>query len=185
MFNVSFFSAISYEIFKMPLGHSALTLSCRKSLSYKNQSIDLRSKSIDWFLYDNGLRHERVKKAEVYFDWLKQCNCHFLGIYLQDDNQDLLYSKNIVERETWKRILYVNPSIRLETDVAFPLCSLSAFCKYMFGLVFGLCFLKFVFSLSNRQWKCQEFLVQNAGIMWGMSGICDLRLDWQPWTLWF
>ena len=25
-------------------------------LSYRNQSIDL-----DWFLYDNGLRHERVK----------------------------------------------------------------------------------------------------------------------------
>ena len=31
------------------------------TLSYKNQSIDLQSKSIDWFLYDNGLRHERVK----------------------------------------------------------------------------------------------------------------------------
>ena len=29
-------------------------------LSYRNQSIDLRSKSMDWFLYDNGLRHERV-----------------------------------------------------------------------------------------------------------------------------
>ena len=33
------------------------------TLSYKNQSIDLQSKSIDWFLYDNGLRHERVKEA--------------------------------------------------------------------------------------------------------------------------
>ena len=30
-------------------------------LSYRNQSIDLQSKSVDWFLYDNGLRHERVK----------------------------------------------------------------------------------------------------------------------------
>ena len=39
----------------------ALTLSRRKPLSYRNQSIDLRSKSMDWFLYDNGLRHERVK----------------------------------------------------------------------------------------------------------------------------
>ena len=28
---------------------------------YRNQSIDLQSKSMDWFLYDNGLRHERVK----------------------------------------------------------------------------------------------------------------------------
>ena len=38
-----------------------LTLSWRRPLSYRNQSIDLQSKSIDWFLYDNGLRHERVK----------------------------------------------------------------------------------------------------------------------------
>ena len=31
------------------------------SLSYKNQSIDLQSKSMGWFLYDRDLRHERVK----------------------------------------------------------------------------------------------------------------------------
>ena len=34
-----------------------LTLSWQRPLSYRNQSIDL-----DWFLYDNGLRLERVKK---------------------------------------------------------------------------------------------------------------------------
>ena len=39
----------------------SLTLSWRGSLSYRNQSLDLQSKSMDWFLYDNGLRHERVK----------------------------------------------------------------------------------------------------------------------------
>ena len=38
-----------------------LTLSWRRPLSYRNQSIDLLSKSMDWFLYDNGLLHERVK----------------------------------------------------------------------------------------------------------------------------
>ena len=38
-----------------------LTLSRRRPLSYRNQSIDLGSKSIDWFLYDNGFRLERVK----------------------------------------------------------------------------------------------------------------------------
>ena len=31
-----------------------------ESLSYRNQSTDLQSKSMDWLLYDNGLRHERV-----------------------------------------------------------------------------------------------------------------------------
>ena len=35
------------------------------SLSYRNQSIDLQSKSVDWFLYDRDLRHERVK-AKVF-----------------------------------------------------------------------------------------------------------------------
>ena len=38
-----------------------LTLSWWGPLSYRNQSIDLLWKSMDWFLYHNGLRHERVK----------------------------------------------------------------------------------------------------------------------------
>ena len=38
-----------------------LILSRRRPLSYRNQSIDLRNKSMDWFLYDNSLRLERVK----------------------------------------------------------------------------------------------------------------------------
>ena len=50
-----------------------LTFSWRRPLSYRNQSIDLRSKLV-WFLYGNDLRHERVKvgtnkfwKAWLYF----------------------------------------------------------------------------------------------------------------------
>ena len=31
-----------------------------RSISYRNQSIDLQSKSMDWFLYDIGLGRERV-----------------------------------------------------------------------------------------------------------------------------
>ena len=41
-------------------GGLLLTLSWRRPLSYRNQSSDLGSKSMDWFLYDSGLRHERV-----------------------------------------------------------------------------------------------------------------------------
>ena len=37
-----------------------LTFSWRRPISYRNQSIDLWSKSMDWFLYDNDLRHEKV-----------------------------------------------------------------------------------------------------------------------------
>ena len=40
--------------------YTYLALSWRRPLSYRNQSIDLQSKSMDSFLYDNGLRHERV-----------------------------------------------------------------------------------------------------------------------------
>ena len=43
-----------------------LTLSRRRPLSYRNQSIDLRSKSTDWFLYDNGLRLERVNRLTLF-----------------------------------------------------------------------------------------------------------------------
>ena len=34
---------------------------------YRNQSIDLLGKSMDWFLYDNGLRHERVNRTHLPF----------------------------------------------------------------------------------------------------------------------
>ena len=40
---------------------SCLTLSWRRLLWYRNQSTDLLGKSMDWFLYDDGLRHERVQ----------------------------------------------------------------------------------------------------------------------------
>ena len=43
---------------------AGLTLSWRRPLSYRNQSIDLQSKSMDWFLYDRGLRHESVKQTQ-------------------------------------------------------------------------------------------------------------------------
>ena len=44
----------------------SLTLSWRRPLSYRNQSIDLLHKSMYWFLYDNDLRHDRVKESCSY-----------------------------------------------------------------------------------------------------------------------
>ena len=52
-----------------------LTLSRRRPLSYRNQSIDLQSKSMNWFLYDNSLRHERVK---CYWTYLVYFHLAFL-----------------------------------------------------------------------------------------------------------
>ena len=44
-----------------------LTLSRQSQISDRNQSIDLKSKSMNWFLYDIGLRRERVKQKYVFF----------------------------------------------------------------------------------------------------------------------
>ena len=54
-----------------------LILSWRRPLSYRNLSTDLLRKSMDWFLYDNGLRHEKVKVSNV--AWIqKVTNLHFM-----------------------------------------------------------------------------------------------------------
>ena len=46
-----------------------LTLSWRRPLLYRNHSTDLLRKSMDWFLYHNGLRHGRVKGICEYNIW--------------------------------------------------------------------------------------------------------------------
>ena len=46
-----------------------LTLSWRGSLSYRNQSIDLQSKSMDWLLYERDLRHGRVNITKTFKLW--------------------------------------------------------------------------------------------------------------------
>ena len=56
-----------------------LILSWRRSLSYRNQFIGLQSKSVEWFQYDRGFRHERVKP--IHFHWQYHYNlmskkCH-------------------------------------------------------------------------------------------------------------
>ena len=60
----TFFPTDFSDINISAIGHANLTLSRRRPLSNRNQSTDLQSKSMDWFLYDNGLRHERVKQID-------------------------------------------------------------------------------------------------------------------------
>ena len=62
------------NLFSMPLKilyMPQLTLSWRRQLSYRNQS-DLRSKSMDWFLDDNGLRHVNKDLTSVILKQLKE-----------------------------------------------------------------------------------------------------------------
>ena len=50
-----------YLLIHFKFAYLCLTLSWRRPLLYRNQSIDLLRKPMDWFPYDNGLRHERIK----------------------------------------------------------------------------------------------------------------------------
>ena len=45
-----------------------LTLSWWRQLSYRNQSIDLLRKSMDWFLYDSDLHYERINLKLIFTD---------------------------------------------------------------------------------------------------------------------
>ena len=84
----NYFAFIHYDI-RMKLRCQyvlrSLTLSRRRPLPYRNQSTDLRSKSMDWFLYDNGLRLEGVKswsggkyhRGNVWLSPFKKTSCHF------------------------------------------------------------------------------------------------------------
>ena len=57
------FIHVKISVIFFMLLYGTLTLSWRRSLSYRNQSIYLQSKSVDWFLYDRYLRHEGVKQC--------------------------------------------------------------------------------------------------------------------------
>ena len=65
-------------------------LSWRRSLLYRNQAIDLQSKSMDWFLYDRDLHHERVNTCH------RRCSeqQHFQksnhSLYLTRDHHQIL-----------------------------------------------------------------------------------------------
>ena len=75
----------------MRLKMKNLNISWQGPLSYRNQSIDLQSKSIDWFLHDNGLRHERVNIMQVY--WKIQI--------LGENPQKQYIGGNCLKREAW------------------------------------------------------------------------------------
>ena len=81
---------------------NCLTLLWRRPLSYKNQSMDLLCKSMDWFLYDNGPRHERAKGM-----W------HVFAHYVR---RDMNYQVSLTL--SWRRsVSYRNQSIDLRNQI--------------------------------------------------------------------
>ena len=75
---------------------SVLNLSWVRPLLYRNQSIDLQNKSIDWCLYDKSLRHERV-------------NAMLLACIHWDIFLDYYKIINIYASKYQRRILLINP----------------------------------------------------------------------------
>ena len=71
---------------------SLLTLSPWWPISYKNQPIYLQSKTMDWFLYDIGLRRERVKSEFLPDNVRSLENSYFTpGIYRNVSAHEMLF----------------------------------------------------------------------------------------------
>ena len=62
---------------------NVLNLSWRRSLLYRNQSIGFQNKSMNWFLHDKNLRHEKVNallRACIHWDIFSDYD-KIIGIY--------------------------------------------------------------------------------------------------------
>ena len=87
-----------YDIVKL-----YLTLSRRRPLSYRNQSLDLLRKSMDWLLYDNGRRLERVNSVVHLrkFEFFSQALLPV--IVTKNDSETLLCFQGIIFMK-WKKV---------------------------------------------------------------------------------
>ena len=110
------FEQISGIVLVFPL--LTLTLSRRRLLSYRNQSIDLLRKSMDWFLYDNGLRLERVNTSNCcWYETSSKCKITLFEILLsplhwrRQQNTILQYYDQAVVKisKTYIHIRYKHP----------------------------------------------------------------------------
>ena len=108
-----------------------LTLSWRRFLSYRNQSIYLLSKSVYWFLYDRDLRHDRVEQLSRYNDtWY-------------------IYVHNYTIRKSWQYFLADSTTVRWGNHVSY---------FFIFIMKFRLCILLQNFTIlqqiSRLVWVC-------------------------------
>ena len=85
-------------LFKVSYCTTSLMLSLRRSLSHRNQPIDLLCKSINWFLYDRDLGHERVNPVQANVPYL-----YALKIY-QKTRVFLIFSGGILKWIQYKTI---------------------------------------------------------------------------------
>ena len=96
-------SEIEEEDFTYPFWYEYLTLSWRRPLSYRNQSIDLRSKSI--------LRHERVKLGSYHSGYSHRSEkfrvmkfIALMGILERQLLISLLHFRVMRHRDKWMKV---------------------------------------------------------------------------------
>ena len=80
-----------------------LALSWRGPLSYRNPSIDLPSKLMDWFLYDNGFGHERVKRNSDKTVYNGTETLTFLGPRIWKIVRDYIKNVTALRNLNWKQ----------------------------------------------------------------------------------
>ena len=90
--------------------NSQLTLSWRRPISYRNQSIELQSKSMDWFLYHSGLRHERVRSLifqnclDIVCTSLEKCfSCNKKGFFHPSKRSGIPTCITSLTQSKWKQ----------------------------------------------------------------------------------
>ena len=113
-------------------GHSySLTLSCWRSLSYRNQPTDLQRKSMNWFLYDRGLHQKRVNIQ------LNSCNsnCYNSKDHLNRTNSLVLseFTSKPLQENSFHSNSHYSKNHLIRTNVWVPWSYFSS-CNSNFGL---------------------------------------------------
>ena len=126
-----------------------LTLSWRRPWSYRNQSIDLTCKSMDWFLYDDGLRHERALNAKSTTGFCKSLLYALSTLY---------QVHQIIQTDVWKKniektfIKYLVNRVKVSNMNSY-VDSLN----YLSGIEFAVCCCNTFVSFSSRSFDIFGF----------------------------
>ena len=126
-----------------------LTLSWWRPLSYRNQSIDLQSKSVDWFLYDNGLHHERVKLTAYIFStkgYHYEYHPENVRTFPEQAFLQICFERSFSLFEKFNRITYLS-RLLVAKGFLFYLACYSQW-KWLFSISVG--FLECIFSISEN-----------------------------------
>ena len=78
-----------------------LTLSGQRSLTHRNQSIDLLCKPTDWFIYDRDLYHDRVKPRELLTHFMSLVSFYTLWKHRKTCSWCVQRVQKVISGMTW------------------------------------------------------------------------------------